>query len=89
MSRRLVLSEVALGGQGRVAEIALEPREADWLRAVGLFEGARVTLLRRAPFGGPLHVRTGSGAEFAVDRDLARAVFMDMEPGLAAPEPGA
>ena len=79
MSRRLALSEVALGGAGRVADIALEPEEVGWLRAVGLFEGARITLLRRAPFGGPLHLRTGSGAEFADDRDLARAVMLDLE----------
>lgn len=78
MSRRLPLSDVALGGAGRVAEIALEPREADWLRAVGLFEGSHVVVLRRAPFGGPLHLRTGSGAEFAVDRDLARAVALEL-----------
>ena len=68
------LADLAVGASGLVADIALDVREADWLRAVGLFEGTRVTVLRRAPLGGPLHVRTTSGAEFAVDRQLARAV---------------
>jgi ferrous iron transport protein A len=52
-------------------------REAAWLRAIGLGEGKTVTLLRRAPFGGPLHVRVSGGAELAVDRDLARKVEVE------------
>ena len=78
MSNRAFLSQLAVGAGGRVVEISLEAREADWLRAVGLFEGTHVTLVRKAPLGGPLHVRTLSGAEFAVDRELARAVTIDV-----------
>ena len=73
----LALADLSIGAAARVVGIALEPREADWLRAVGLFEGTHVTLLRRAPLGGPLHLRTLSGAEFAVDRLLARAVSVE------------
>ena len=76
---RLPLSQLTVGGSGRVAAISLEAREVEWLRAVGIAEGTRVTLLRRAPLGGPVHLRTGSGAEFAVDRELAGAVMV--EPG--------
>ena len=70
-ARASVLSELAIGAGATVRGIELEPREAEWLRAVGLFEGEGVLVLRRAPLGGPLHVRTSAGAEFAVDRDLA------------------
>lgn len=54
--------------------LRLTPREAAWLRAVGLAEGASVTLLRRAPFSGPLHLRIDGGTELAVDCTLARAI---------------
>ena len=77
------LAQLTVGAAGRVAAIVLETREVEWLRAVGISEGTRVTLLRRAPLGGPVHLRTGSGAEFAVDRELARSVMV--EPGGADP----
>ena len=81
MKPRLPLAELPVGSGALVAAIELDRREVEWLRAVGVFEGERVTVLRRAPFGGPLHLRTSSGAEFAVDRDLARSVRVEPEPG--------
>lgn len=62
----------------KVAKISLGDEEAAWVRAVGIFEGETVEVLRAAIFGGPLHVRTGSGGEFALDRALAAAI--DVEP---------
>jgi ferrous iron transport protein A len=47
-----------------------------WLAAVGIGCGEGVTVLRRAPFGGPLHVRTGTGGEFAIDVTLARTILV-------------
>ena len=63
---------------GRVRGIRLAVSEAGWVRAVGIFEGESVQVLRRAAFGGPLHVRTGCGGEFAIDRRLAACI--DVEP---------
>ena len=60
-----------------ITALRLAPAEAAWLRAIGLSEGVRVTMLRRAPLGGPLHVRISTGAELAVDRELARQVEVD------------
>lgn len=57
-----------------ITALRLSGREAAWLRAIGLGEGVEVTVLRKAPFGGPLHVRVSGGAELAVDRELARHV---------------
>lgn len=54
--------------------------EASWLRAVGLSEGMTVTVLRKAPLGGPLHVRVSGGAELAVDRELARHIEVQLSP---------
>jgi ferrous iron transport protein A len=72
------LASIAIGDSACVRAIRLDASDAEWLRAMGLFEGQRVTLLRRALFGGPLHVRTASGGEFAVDRSLADQI--DVEP---------
>lgn len=64
---------------GRIRTIRLAAAGLGWLRAVGLFEGERVTVLRRAVFGGPLHLRTGCGGEFAIDRGLAASIDVDPE----------
>jgi ferrous iron transport protein A len=69
------LSGIAIGDTARVIELALEEDLAAWLRAVGIREGECVTVLRRAAFGGPIHVRTSSGGEFALHRALARSVI--------------
>jgi ferrous iron transport protein A len=42
-----------------------------------MFEGQRVTVVRRGVFGGPLHVRTGSGGEFAIDARLALSIQVE------------
>jgi ferrous iron transport protein A len=68
------LASLAAGDSALVVELALEPEMSGWLRAVGVGEGERVTVLRRAAFGGPIHVRTSAGGEFALHRDLAASV---------------
>jgi ferrous iron transport protein A len=62
-----------------ITALRLVEREAAWLRAIGLGEGMTVTVLRRAPLGGPLHVRVSGGAELAVDRELARHVEVELD----------
>jgi ferrous iron transport protein A len=71
------LAALVPGRRARVTAVALPEREASWLRAVGLAEGVEVEVLRRAPFGGPLHLRTDVGLELAVDRALAGHVEVD------------
>ncbi len=68
------LATTALGVAVRIVRIEQEEEHAAWLRAVGLHEGAVVTVLRLAPFGGPLHLRSTDGGEFAIHRDLARCI---------------
>jgi ferrous iron transport protein A len=68
------LARVSIGQPIRIAALALEADVAAWLAAVGLHEGEEIVVLRRAAFGGPIHVRTASGGEFAVARELAEKI---------------
>lgn len=67
------------GERARVTALEVPARDAALLRAMGLSEGESVRVLRRAPFGDPLHVRVGSGAELALAAPLARSIRV--EPG--------
>jgi Fe2+ transport system protein FeoA len=69
------LAGIAVGGSVLVSELLIESDVAAWLRAVGISEGEQITVLRRAAFGGPIHVRTSSGGEFALHRSLAASVM--------------
>jgi ferrous iron transport protein A len=68
------LIEATPGERVRIVHLAQEAEHAAWLRAVGMHEGAEVTVLRKAPFGGPIHLRSSDGGEFAIHRDLARCI---------------
>jgi ferrous iron transport protein A len=70
------LDAIPTGGHARVVSIVLDRDQAAWLSAVGIREGERLTVLRRAAFGGPMHVRTRAGGEFAIARSLARAILV-------------
>jgi ferrous iron transport protein A len=72
------LASLATGTWATVRALRAAEDELGWLRAIGLFEGQRVTVLRRAPWGGPLHVRVSSGGEFAVDRAIATEIDVDV-----------
>jgi Fe2+ transport system protein FeoA len=68
------LAGLPVGTTAAVRALRVPEREATWLRSVGLYEGVKVTPLRFAPLGGPVHLKTSTGAELAVDLELARAV---------------
>lgn len=77
MESRSTLALAEDGSEVTIRSLDGDARELDWLRAIGLFEGQRVRVLRRAIFGGPLHVRVASGGEFAVDRALAQHIGVE------------
>jgi Fe2+ transport system protein FeoA len=79
------LATLAVGSTAPVRALRMAERQASWLRAVGLYEGVLVTPLRFAPLSGPLHLRTSTGAELAIDLELAREVDVDDGPGGSAP----
>lgn len=70
----------------RVRALGVEPALAARLGALGVREGTRVLVLRRAPFGGPLHLRLGTGLELALERDVAHALEVEgaLEPSTEA-----
>ncbi|MDB4941695.1 MAG: hypothetical protein JWP97_1229 [Labilithrix sp.] len=71
------LADAPIGKNVQIARVALEGEAAAWIGAVGLSEGEELVVLRRAAFGGPLHVRTASGGEFAVGREVARQISVE------------
>jgi len=75
---RPTLAEATEGRVVRIASVALDDDVASWLAAVGLHLGEEIVVLRRAILGGPMHVRTGSGGEFAVARELAAKIAVDV-----------
>ncbi len=74
------LAELALAQDATVEDVAVDALAGAWLDAVGIAKGERVVVIRRALFGGPLHVRTGAGGEFALDRSLARQIRVRVHP---------
>ncbi len=68
------LAAVLPGESAVVTSLDLEAELVAWLCAVGIGCGERITVLRRAAFGGPVHVRTDCGGEFAIARSLARSI---------------
>lgn len=73
------LANATIGRRLRIGRVDLEAEVAAWLDAVGLSEGDALVVLRRAALGGPLHVRTASGGEFAVARELAAKIAVEGE----------
>ena len=70
----MTLEDAALGRRVRIEDVALEREAKEWLDAVGIHHGEELVVLRRAVLGGPLHVRTSSGGEFALARELAAKI---------------
>ena len=77
----LSLAEAVNGLCVRITSVDLDGEAAAWLGAVGLHEGEELVVLRRAALGGPLHVRTGGGGEFAVAREVARRISVCLVEG--------
>lgn len=71
----IALASLSSGEALRVVNLPDDKELAIHLRVLGLREGESVVLLRRAPLGGPLHLRTESGIEIALGRPAASLIF--------------
>jgi ferrous iron transport protein A len=80
------LLDLPLASSARVIALKLDEAQASRVRAVGVFEDEAIVVLRRGSFGGPIHVRTSSGGEFALDRSIAGAIEVEMEDAREAAE---
>ncbi len=78
------LLELNLGESATVAhfssQLVRDIELVTQLRALGLCEGARVLLIRRAPWLGPLHVRIDDSIELAVARAIAGELTVAKDP---------
>ncbi len=72
----VVLSMIDSHRRVTIERVDLEDEAGAWLAAVGLHEGEGLVILRRAALGGPLHVRTSSGGEFAIAREVAARIHV-------------
>jgi ferrous iron transport protein A len=81
-AQQRTLLELRAGEVLRIVSLPSEVDLAAQLRVLGIREGETVLLLRRAVFGGPLHLRTACGVEVALGRPAAARVS-----GLAVAEP--
>jgi DtxR family Mn-dependent transcriptional regulator len=73
------LSAMQAGQIGVVRRVADDdPAMLRYMGSLGLYPDARVQMLAREPFGGPLRVRI-AGAEQAVGRELADHVFVAVD----------
>lgn len=71
------LAALPLGVVARIVSIVTDTATRHYLMAVGLREGDTAEVLRRAIFGGPLHIRAECGAEFALAKALAEQVRVE------------
>ena len=71
----LTLDHLAPDHSGAITAVNASGMAGERMAALGLIPGRRVALLRRAPFGGPLHLRIGP-TELMIRRADARAVVL-------------
>jgi ferrous iron transport protein A len=75
----MTLDEVPTRTPVTVARLLLAPADQRRLLELGLRAGARVEVLRQAPFGGPLAVRVAGGL-LALRRSQAGRIEVATEP---------
>lgn len=71
----LTLDLLAPDHSGSITAVHATGMAGERMAALGLIPGRRVAMLRRAPFGGPLHLAVGP-AELMIRRADARAVVL-------------
>lgn len=73
------LDTLLAGSEGTILSVDAGEALYHRLAALGLRVGKRIRLLRRAPFGGPLHVRLGT-TEIMLRAGEARCVQVALDP---------
>ena len=77
------LDDLAAGESGVLSAIDLPEGDANRLMELGFLPGARITAARSAPGGDPRVFRV-DGTEFALRRDTARKLRVEVAKGGAA-----
>lgn len=79
MSSPITLTELKVGATARIEQVIRGERDqglALRLEAMGILPDKLVTVLRKAAFGGPLHIRVGTTTELAIRRQEADRVMI-------------
>jgi len=74
-----------VGELGRITDIQADTDLKQRLAALGLREGCTVRVLRRASFGGPMHVRVGTTEVIMRRIEAKRLVAVPMVDLMASP----
>jgi ferrous iron transport protein A len=72
----MTLDRLAPDQYAAISAVHASGMAGERMAALGLTPGRQVAVLRRAPFGGPLHVRIGP-TELMIRRVDARAILID------------
>jgi Fe2+ transport system protein FeoA len=75
----MTLDEVPQRTAVRVSTLTMTAADQQRLTELGLRHGARVEVLRRAPFGGPLALRVADGGLLALRRAQAARIVVAEE----------
>jgi DtxR family Mn-dependent transcriptional regulator len=71
------LADLGVGARGVIQRVgAQDPARLRYLHTLGIIPHARVNLIAHAPFEGPVRVQTEDGVEHALDRGLARQIWV-------------
>lgn len=74
-SAATTLANYPIGLAARIIHIELPETLRERFDALGIYRGAQVIVLRRAPFGGPLHLRLHTG-ELAIRNAQAQSIVV-------------
>jgi Fe2+ transport system protein FeoA len=73
----MTLDQVPTGASAEVLRLHLQGEAAVRLMEMGLFEGTRVTVLRRAPLGDPIELQVG---DFRLSLRAVDAAQIELKP---------
>lgn len=76
MNKILSLSDLQKGDTGIVTDIRLDPDTENRLADIGIWRGARVTLLRAAPLGDPIEFCAGN-CRIAMRKKEAAHIYIE------------
>ncbi len=72
----ITLDSAPLAQDMVVVRMDLDEETTRWIGSIGIGEGDKLSVLRKAVLGGPLHVRCARGGEFAIDRSVASHIHV-------------
>jgi DtxR family Mn-dependent transcriptional regulator len=83
------LDNLAPGKRATIRRVSDQnPEHLRYFSRLGLVPNATVDVLKREPFGGPLHIQVESGDQHVLDAALAHEIWVTFPPGASPAIPG-